>query len=97
MIHHSCIYVWRNENDLFFGERNSKLLTLHVSTASQEKSLTVAEKLADVAVDRGDHAFPAVKGKKKTETSTAAQTFFWTKDTSKGWDGSRFGLVVDPI
>lgn len=51
----------------------------------QEKSLTVAEKLADVAVDRGDHAFPAVKGKKKTETSTAAQTFFWTKDTSKGY------------
>lgn len=49
----------------------------------QERSLTVAEKLADV-VDRGDSAVPAVKGKKKTETSTA-QTFFWTKDTSKGY------------
>lgn len=61
---------------------------MHMSMAPQERSLTVAEKLADV-VDRGDSAVPAVKGKKKTdktETSTA-QTFFWTKDTSKGGDG----------
>lgn len=67
---------------------------MHMSMAPQERSLTVAEKLADV-VDRGDSAVPAVKGKKKTETSTA-QIFFWTKDTSKGGDGrdgSRFGAV----
>ena len=67
---------------------------MHMSMAPQERSLTVAEKLADV-VDRGDSAGPAVKGKKKTETSTA-QTFVWTKDTSKGGDGrdgSRFGAV----
>ena len=79
---------------MIFHDHDSQLLVfmtkrdrMHMSMAPQERSLTVAEKLADVAVERGDPigAVPAVKGKKKTETSTA-QSFFWTKDTSKGGD-----------